>query len=57
MDTTTRYFFNKETGQFIQLAGLTIEKPFSDEWVEISRGAFVYLMELYNRAMTTEEEN
>ena len=40
-----RYFFNKKTGQFIQLIPI-IEKPFNNDWVEIKKQAFDNLLEL-----------
>jgi hypothetical protein len=43
-----RYFFNKDTGGFIQIAGTTIDKPFSNEWIEITKQAFDYLLSLQN---------
>ena len=42
-----RYFLNIKNGHFIQLIP-TIEKPFSDDWVEIEQDAFLYLLNLYN---------
>lgn len=39
-----RYFYNASTGQFIQLAGLNIDNPFSADWSEVDENKFNQLV-------------
>jgi hypothetical protein len=56
-DDTIRFFFNKETGQFLQLGGQLIERPFSPAWVEIEYAAFMYLLNLLNTSNFWKSED
>ena len=55
MDNKIRYFLNKINGHFVQIVP-TIEKPFSDDWVEIEEDAFLYLLNLYHAWLDTRVE-
>lgn len=46
-----KYFFNKNTAQFIQLDNVEKKKnfkPFNNDWIEISKEAFDIMFVMYN---------